>query len=52
MSTNVSPDEWTLAPWMPNLPHELKSIVMVPFKLPDVKRIGKLRAELKQRNYV
>ena len=45
-------DAWTHARWMPYIDTDMRKIVMVPFDLGRMCRIGKFRAEMRRLNFV
>ena len=54
METGVRSDEakWQHARFMPWLDDDLKEITTVRFNAAEFKRLGKIRADVKRRNYI
>ena len=51
MQRTTQDSDWRKAKYMTRIDHDLKNIVAVQFVLPEFRRLGQLRAELKRLNY-
>ena len=42
---------WQHAKWMTTLQYDLRALMVVPFALAELKRLGELQAELRRNNW-